>query len=349
MLTEKQVIEIKEHLEKAQNPLFFFDNDQDGLCSFLLLQRYIRRGKGVPVKSFPDLDANYFRKIGELNADYIFILDKPVVSRDFLDEAEKFNIPVVWIDHHEIQGRIPEFVNYYNPLLNKEKSEEPVTALCYQVTQRKEDLWLAVIGCVYDRFFPDFYSDFKKDYPDLAGNYKKAWDVYYGPGLGKIAHILGAGLKDKTGNVISMLKFLMKVKSPYEILEENNKNYSVYKRFKEIDKRYTKLLEKAIDSAGSEKILFFKYGGDLSISSDLANGLMYKFPEKIIVVGYVSGVKINLSVRGKKIRGFVLDAIEDLEDSTGGGHENAIGARIKKEDWEIFKERFEGLIEEKNI
>jgi len=76
MLTEKQVIEIKEHLEKAQNPLFFFDNDQDGLCSFLLLQRYIGRGKGIPVRSFPDLDASYFRKIGELNADYIFILDK---------------------------------------------------------------------------------------------------------------------------------------------------------------------------------------------------------------------------------------------------------------------------------
>lgn len=32
MLTEKQISEIREHLEKAQNPLFFFDND-DGLCS----------------------------------------------------------------------------------------------------------------------------------------------------------------------------------------------------------------------------------------------------------------------------------------------------------------------------
>ena len=30
MLTKKQVGEIKEHLDKAQNPLFFFDNDLDG-------------------------------------------------------------------------------------------------------------------------------------------------------------------------------------------------------------------------------------------------------------------------------------------------------------------------------
>ena len=45
MLTKKQVEDIKEHLEKAQNPIFFFDNDPDGLCSFLLMQRYLGRGK----------------------------------------------------------------------------------------------------------------------------------------------------------------------------------------------------------------------------------------------------------------------------------------------------------------
>ena len=73
MLTEKQVKEIHEHLEKAQNPIFFFDNDPDGLCSFLLLQRYIERGKGVAIKSFPSLDASYCRKVEELNADYVFI------------------------------------------------------------------------------------------------------------------------------------------------------------------------------------------------------------------------------------------------------------------------------------
>ena len=49
MLTNKQIEEIKEHLEKAQNPLFFYDNDADGLCSFLLLRRYLGRGKGVGV------------------------------------------------------------------------------------------------------------------------------------------------------------------------------------------------------------------------------------------------------------------------------------------------------------
>jgi len=345
MLTSKQVLEIKEHLNKAQNPLFFFDNDQDGLCSFLLLQRYIGRGKGVPIRSFPNLDVSYFKRVVELNADYIFILDKPLVSGEFLKEVEQVNIPVVWIDHHEPPQEIPKFVSYYNPLLNKEKNNEPVTVLCYQITQKKEDLWMAVVGSVSEKFFPPFYSEFKKNYPDLAIDSKKAFEIYYDSELGKIAQIFGAGLKDKTSNVINMLKFLMKVKSPYEVLEESKKNYAIHKRFKEINKKYNLLLKKASSSADSGKILFFKYSGDLSISADLSNGLMYKFPDKIIVVVYVTGVKANISVRGKKIRGIILDIIKDLEDSTGGGHEDAVGARIKTEDLEIFKERLEDLVE----
>lgn len=62
MLTTKQVNEIIEHLEKAQNPIFFYDNDADGLCSFLLLNRFLQRGKGVAVKSYPSMDVSYFKK-----------------------------------------------------------------------------------------------------------------------------------------------------------------------------------------------------------------------------------------------------------------------------------------------
>ena len=102
MLTEKQINEVREHLEKAQNPLFFFDNDNDGLVSFLLLQRFIGRGKGVAVKGSHNLSKGYFRRIKELNPDYIFVLDLPKVDEDFLEEVNKENLPVVWIDHHNV-------------------------------------------------------------------------------------------------------------------------------------------------------------------------------------------------------------------------------------------------------
>ena len=34
MLGEKEIKEIREHLERAKNPLFFFDDDHDGLASY---------------------------------------------------------------------------------------------------------------------------------------------------------------------------------------------------------------------------------------------------------------------------------------------------------------------------
>ena len=334
MLTKKQVSEIKEHLEKAQNPVFFFDNDQDGLCSFLLLQRYIGRGRGVAARSFPGLNKDYFRK---------------VVERDFFDEAEKINIPVVWIDHHDIDTKeIPKFVNYYNPLFNKKKSNEPVTALCWQITKRKEDIWIAVVGCISDRFIPKFYEKFEKEYTELTTRGRRIFDIFYKSQIGRIARIFGAGLKDKTTNVVNMLRFLMKAKSPYDVLEENNYNRGMHQRFQEIDSKYQRLLLRALSLAkNQEKLLFFQYSGNLSISSEIANEVNYLFPKKIVVVAYIKDGMTNISMRGEKAREIFLEAIKDLDGAAGGGHEFAVGGRMKTSDIEKFKENLEKIITEK--
>jgi len=350
MLSSTQISEIREHLEKAQNPLFLFDNDQDGLCSFLLLQRMIGRGKGVPIRSFPQLDKDYFRKISEFNSDYVFILDKPIVSKQFFEEVEKINVPVVWIDHHDIPGNeVPEFVNYYNPIFSKEKSNEPVTHICYKVSGKKEDLWLAVVGCISDKFLPEFYPDFKKQFPELCVDMKdstNAFRILYDSQIGKISRMIGFGLKDRTTNVINMLRFLMKAKSPYDVLEESKNSQSIRERFDYLFPKYQKLLEKAISvSDEKSKILFFQYGGDLSLSSDLSNELSYLFPKKVVVVIYVVGAKANVSIRGKNIREKFLKSLEGLNNPTGGGHEDAVGANIRVEDLELFRKKFEELVE----
>jgi single-stranded DNA-specific DHH superfamily exonuclease len=353
MLTPTQFKEIKAHLERAQNPLFLFDNDQDGLCSFLLLQKFIGRGKGFPAKSFPDLNSTYFRKVIELKADYVFILDKPVVSPSFFEEAEKYNIPVVWIDHHEIPGfnpeALPKFVSYYNPVYNKNSSNEPVTVLSYEITQRKEDLWLAVAGSVFDHYYPDYYIDFQKKFPDLCIDSKEPFEIFYKSEIGKISKMLGFGLKDRTTEVINMLKFLIKAKTPYDVLEENSFNKNIHSRFDDLNKKYQKLVSKALEIGWTlkkeEKILYFQYAGDLSISGDLSNELNFIFPDKVILVAYVKGTKANISIRGKKIRPKLLKAIEGLEGATGGGHEDAVGAQVRIEDIEIFRKNFEKLIE----
>lgn len=346
MLSQKQLSEIREHLEKAQNPVFFFDNDQDGLCSFLLLQRAYGKGKGIPIRSFPSLDKEYYRRVIELNADYIFILDKPLVSKGFFEEVEKVNIPIVWIDHHEIEtSTIPEEVFYYNPLLAEKKSSEPVTYIASLIAKKKEDNWIALLGCISDKFLPEFADEVIKEFPELFQDGKTPFGIFYGSDFGKVARILGFGLKDRTSNVVNMLKFLMKVKGPYDILEESSKNRTMHERFNHVFAKYQKFLSKAISLAEEHegKTFFFQYGGDMSISSDLSNELSYRYPSKTIVVIYIAGIKANISVRGKKVKDKVLKAIRELDNATGGGHDDAVGATVRIEDLEKFRTKFESL------
>jgi single-stranded DNA-specific DHH superfamily exonuclease len=341
MLTTEQVFKIKEHLERAQNPIFFFDNDPDGLCSFLLLQKWIGRGKGVAIKSFPALDESYFRRVEEFNADYIFILDKPVVSNGFFERVKEKNIPVVWIDHHAIDNEIPDFINYFNPAAVFGHCE-PVTTLCYQITQKKQDLWIAIIGSIADGYIPDFYAQFLKTFPDLGIQTDNPFEILYNSRIGEVTMILSDGLKDTTTNVVKMLKFLISIDSPYDVLEENSKNFSIHKRAKYIRQKYEHILDKAKSmSKESGKLLFFKYSGDLSVSGEIANHLKYLYPKKSVLVAYVSGSKVNLSMRGKNIRDVLLKVIPEFQGASGGGHNDAVGGQMNVNDLDRFRKRLD--------
>ncbi len=341
MLTEKQVGEIKEHLERAQNPVFFFDNDCDGLCSFLLLERFIGRGRGVAAKTFPNLDVSLFRRVKELSADYIFILDKPNVSEDFFSEAKENNVPVVWIDHHETATKVPKEVFYFNSFYSGSKKGEPTTALCYDISKRKEDLWIAIVGCISDSFMPDYYKNFLKEFPDLTVKTSEPFKVLFGSTIGKIARMLDAGLMDTTTNVVNMLRFLMKARSPFEILEENSKTAAMQEKFEVLEKKRKKLVDKAVDEMDKKKnYLYFEYSGDTSMSADLSNELYYLFPKKYIIVVYSKGSRANISLRGKNVKEKILNVVSKLSGATGGGHTDAAGAQVSVEDLQKFKEYF---------
>lgn len=345
MLSQKQVEQAREYIEKAQNPLFLFDNDVDGLASFLLLRRFCDKGKGVAIKSFPELNANYVRKLHEFKPDYVFVLDKPLIDNGFRDEAHQMNIPIIWIDHHPIPDYAQEKgIHYFNPLLN-DKLNEPTSYLCYKITKRKEDEWIAMIGCLSDWFIPEFAGEFAKEYPELYTITSNPAKALYETELGKIIKMLSFALKDRTSNVVKMLKNLITIKSPRELLEITPKTASIHRRYKQINRRYEKLLNKAKEMAKNKhRLFFFQYGGDLSLSSEIANELIYFFPDKVIVVAYIKGTKANCSIRGNiNIRELTAKSLEGIE-STSGGHEHACGATLQIEDLPKFRDNLIKLL-----
>lgn len=344
MLTEKQINEIREHLDRAQNPLFFYDNDADGLCSFLLIRRALGRGKGVAIRSYPELKKEYAKKAEELKADYVFILDKPVVSSAFFEEIDRMQLPVVWIDHHDM-GDVEkrENVYIYNPAKNhgSDKSFEPVTYLAYKIIGKKEDLWIAVAGCIADHYIPDFAEEFGKQNGELwAKGIKKPFDAYYKTEIGRIAKALNFGIKDSSSNIVKMQNFLINCRSPNEVLIESSENKWFMRKYEEIKKKYDALLERAGENIG-HKAIFFDYGGTLSINSEISNELSYKNPGKYVCVAYNKGSITNISLRGRNVKAILGKILKKFENASGGGHEDAVGARIKTEDLAKFKNELE--------
>jgi len=334
-LDSKDIDKIKEELMNSKRPLFFFHDDQDGLCSFLLLYRLIKEGKGIVVKSVPKLDEKFVMKVKEYDPDKIFILDIAMVEQDFVD---KVNVPIIWIDHHE-----PQTINgvkIFNPRIKNKKDNTPVTYTCYQVA--KNDLWIAAIGCIGDWFLPDFFDEFKEKYPDLVKNsIKNPGDILFTTEIGKLAKIFSFVLKGKTKEAEKCFKILTRIETPCEILkQETSKGRFIYKRFEKINFLYENLLEDALKKASKDKIIRFIYEeSKTSFSGDLANELLYRFPDKFIIVGREKAGEIRMSLRYNKTLLFILKkALEGIE-GYGGGHEYACGANVKKEDFDLFIKR----------
>lgn len=339
MLTKKQLEEIRQKISNSNNPVFLYDNDADGFCSYILFKRWLGRGKGVVIRSYPGIDVRYAQKCVELNADLIVILDKPAIGKDFLEEIKQHNLPIIWIDHHKSEKEDYEHLSVYNPL---PKSEEPVTYLAHKITNNKDD-WIALMGCISDHYLPDFAKSFAKNNPSWLSKVSGPFEAYYSSPIGKLAQSINFGLKDSLSHVVTLQATISSLNSPEELQSELDSSSQFAKHYKKIRTKYLSLLEEAF-SLGKERLIFFQYSGELSVSSELANELSFHFPDKTIVVVYTKGGISNLSLRGKGVRKKFEQLAKKIKGLTGGGHEEAVGARIPTDEIESFKKEMLNLL-----
>lgn len=337
---DKWYDEIRELVEKSENPLFFFDDDSDGLASFLLLWRHIQRGKGIIVKRYPDLDLSFVRKVEEYHPDRIFVLDKYDVNQEFIDRV---NRPVVWIDHHEVKDR--KGVKYYNPRMKDKDIYLPVSYLCYKTV--KNDLWLAMCGIVGDYYLDkELIKEVNKQYPGFLGKVKNAGDALYKTDLGKLTKIMNFSIKGDMNDVKKSIAVWMKIQSPYEVLNsETARGKFLMKRHEKINKAYMKLYDKAVSSAKGKLLIFNYPSSKMSFTGDLATELSYRYPNKVIIISRDKENHMILSLRDRKhdLPKLLEKALDGL-DGYGGGHKEACGANVSKDDYPKFIENLKKLI-----
>lgn len=346
MITEKQIREAREILKNSDNPLYFFDCDTDGLCSYIMIYKKYGKGKGVVVKGTPTLDVDYLRKVEEHHPDLIVVLDKPGISQDFID---KVNVPILWVDHHPIT-EVEGVKYYYNPRVENPEAYIPTSYLAYRIAEG--DLWIGALGIIGDYAIPDFIEDFRKKYPDLIGDEKEAGRIIYETKFGKLIRTYNFILKGKTSEVNKSINILTKIEDPYELLnQETPRAKYIQKRSEKIEKEYNELLEKAKKWVKKDRILLFLYPDKkMSLTGDLSVELSYRYPDKVIVVGREKSGEVKLSLRSKGIR---IDeplkkALEGVQ-GYGGGHEFTCGANVKKEDFSKFIEQLKKAIQEQPL
>ncbi len=337
MLKDKEIKELREELDSCKKPLIFFHDDPDGFCSFLLIYKYIGDGRGITLKTSAEMGPGFARKVEDYGPDKIFVLDKPSVSQEFLDKVKQ---TVVWVDHHTPVKR--HKVKYFNPRLNNPDVNLPASYLCYQAVE--ENLWISMIGCTGDWVVHPDIKEVKKKYPDLIDkDITKPEDILYNSKFGELAKMMSFYLKGDMDDVKKCIKIMTRIKSPYELLNhETAQAKFLYKRYMAIEKDYKELLKEAVKKKTDDEILLYIYEPNkMSLNQDLSNELLYKFPEKIIIVGRKKSGEVKLSLRAANydLREILKKALEGCE-GYGGGHEHATGANVKSRDFEKFMEQF---------
>lgn len=355
MLSPKQIKTIHEKLESAQYPIYIHDDDPDGLCSFLLLYNQYKEGMGLMLKAAPKLDPRFHPKINHLNYDLLVVLDIPQVEQDFIDQAKA---KVMWIDHHQVQDQLN--VSYFNPRIKDKDAYIPTTRMAYQIVEKKArghkkyaeanpDFWLAMVGCLSDWHMPDFAGKFCKVYPDLMQKDDDIGTALFSRPIGILAKIFSFIYKGPTKEVYRNIKVAMKIKSPYEILNQTTeKGKYLWKMYQKLNGAY----EAHIKAAGKEKnkspILHYNYiDSKFSFTATLATELQYHHKDRVILITRKSEGKYKCSIRAQfPIVEELTLALEGVE-GYGGGHPNACGAVVAEEDWDGFLKRFKEELKKK--
>lgn len=343
MLTEKQMQEIRDELDNCDRPLFFFHDDADGVCSFLQFYRHCQKGKGIVVKSTPKVDENNVNAVRNYDPDKIFILDLAMVTQDFVDAVTQ---KIIWIDHHDradIGEHAIRGVKYYNPKQNGPELNTCIAKLSYDIF--REDLWLGAIGTIGDWQLPeDIRQEIIQNFPDLFDkNIDTPEKALFTTKIGDLAKVINFCMKGNIKDVHKTFKVLTRVNSPYELLnEESEQAKFVMKRYKKFEDSYSRLLKDA-DKKFNKKdgLLVYTYPGvEVSLSGELSNELLFRHPDKIIIIARHHDHKMKTSFRSGgaiKVKDILEKAIVGI-NGRFGGHEYACGGMIEDTDWDKFLE-----------
>ena len=128
---EKAAKRIAEAIVKKQKVAIIGDYDVDGATSSSVLRLYLESVGIEPEIHIPERDEGYgpsrqaFDEFAALGAELVITVDCGTTAFDVFDYAGSLNIPVIVLDHHEAEVRLPEVYAVVTPKRLDESDDYP--------------------------------------------------------------------------------------------------------------------------------------------------------------------------------------------------------------------------------
>jgi len=338
MLDNTQIKEIRSLLDKSKKPLVVFDDDPDGLTSYLLLKKKYNKCERLCLKASPTvMNSVICATVNKKKPDLVVFLDVPVLDQELIHEI---NRPIIWIDHHP-PIKI-ENVNYYNPMNGKKPDNKPTSHCVYQVVRENE--WLALVGIIADWQIPDKKLLEKFQFKELLGDIKGKTppELIFDTEYGKLVKIWFFCMKGENETMNDCLDALEKIDSPLEILEQKTeRGRLVYNYFQKLNKEYEALLNDALEQKEENIFVYVCKMGKNSYRALLSNELLYKTKCKVLIIANEKNGEVRMSFRSREDSAPILPILKKAVEKFngyGGGHAHACGGAVSTDNFPEFIE-----------
>jgi single-stranded DNA-specific DHH superfamily exonuclease len=321
-----------------------YHRDPDGVCSAVIMSKLLERTGKTNIRFISsdapshEMEDELLRKLMKDKPAYIIFLDLAIdqLSNMVQIMKERSGAKIMIIDHHQLSIDLNPTITHINPRLKNRDVYLPASYLTYKIAEKMlkaKDLdWVAVIGIVGDHAFSDckeFLEKFTER--ERIENLRKS-------DLGLLASVIELTRPEE--KIEEFVKLLSKYDSYRKLIKENK---SLFDEYWEIKKQIDQLVDDFENKAEFFKdagVAIYEIDSERPLQSMVSGLVSERFPVTTIIVGRESGGKYRCSVRnqmGVDVSTLVKKATIGIIGGSGGGHPQAAGAKIPKNDWQRFK------------
>lgn len=357
-LIEKTIgpaLKFLEEIKENDKIIVVHDDDCDGICSGVIVANLVNNLFGyfpelISTKWNESLTESVASKVLKENVNCVIIVDVPMIQQKLIDELKDV-AKILIIDHH-----LPEKyknVVYCNPRLHDKKIYIPVSYVVYKVyevmTKSKYIMWVAATGVLGDHGVnecSDIFEELRLVHPRLIENKKLKEDILFNETeLGLLAKIIDSGrvMKGSEGAEF-VARTLLNVKNYREVLDGSTEETKILLNwYKTSRKEFDRLVEdfKKNKKLIGKNILFYEFKSKLRLKSTLASSTEDFCKDSIVVIGQEVYDYFDVSIRkGEKLKINLVELVKrgmkNIPGARGGGHPEAVGAKIPLK----YKEKF---------